>query len=146
MAEIEAEIVIVGSGIAGALLAARLAQAGVKVAILEAGAKVDRAEATLLECAAQDTGVPLSAEPKGRSSDQQRPRLLVSSDRAGQIQEHLSQSGRRDDVALARELPALRSERFSPLRRLSLRGRLADHLRGPRAVLQRGRGRDRRVG
>ncbi len=48
MAEIEAEIVIVGSGIAGALLAARLAQAGVKVAILEAGAKVDRAEATKL--------------------------------------------------------------------------------------------------
>jgi choline dehydrogenase-like flavoprotein len=46
MADIEADVIIVGSGIAGALLAARLAEAGVKVAILEAGARVDRAEAT----------------------------------------------------------------------------------------------------
>jgi glucose dehydrogenase len=46
MAEIEADVIIVGSGISGALLAARLSQAGVKVAILEAGVRVDRAEAT----------------------------------------------------------------------------------------------------
>jgi choline dehydrogenase-like flavoprotein len=46
MADIEADVIIVGSGIAGALLAARLAVAGVKVAILEAGARVDRAQAT----------------------------------------------------------------------------------------------------
>jgi choline dehydrogenase-like flavoprotein len=46
MTEIEADVIIVGSGISGALLAARLSQAGVKVAILEAGARVDRAEAT----------------------------------------------------------------------------------------------------
>lgn len=45
MADIEAEVVIVGSGISGALLAAKLAAAGVKVAILEAGARVNRAEA-----------------------------------------------------------------------------------------------------
>ena len=45
MADIEADVIIVGSGISGALLAAKLAQAGVKVAILEAGARVDRAEA-----------------------------------------------------------------------------------------------------
>jgi choline dehydrogenase-like flavoprotein len=44
--DISADVVIVGSGIAGALLAAGLASAGVKVAILEAGARVDRAEAT----------------------------------------------------------------------------------------------------
>src|SRR6185437_3024721 len=43
---IDVDVVIVGSGVAGALLAARLAAAGVKVAILEAGAKVDRGEAT----------------------------------------------------------------------------------------------------
>ncbi len=48
MADIEADVIIVGSGIAGALLAAGLAEAGVKVAILEAGAPVDRAEATQL--------------------------------------------------------------------------------------------------
>jgi choline dehydrogenase-like flavoprotein len=39
-------VIIVGSGISGALLAARLADAGVKVATLEAGARVDRAQAT----------------------------------------------------------------------------------------------------
>ena len=46
MADIEADVIIVGSGVSGALLAARLSAAGVKVAILEAGAAVDRAEAT----------------------------------------------------------------------------------------------------
>jgi choline dehydrogenase-like flavoprotein len=46
MADIEADVIIVGSGIAGALLAARLAKAGVKVAILEAGARVERGQAT----------------------------------------------------------------------------------------------------
>jgi len=46
MADIEADVIIVGSGVAGALLAAKLAEAGVKVAILEAGTRVDRAEAT----------------------------------------------------------------------------------------------------
>src|SRR5215471_12104828 len=46
MTDIEADVIIVGSGIAGAMLAARLSNAGVKVAILEAGAAVDRAQAT----------------------------------------------------------------------------------------------------
>ena len=44
MADIEADVIIVGSGISGALLAAKLAAAGVKVAILEAGAAVDRGD------------------------------------------------------------------------------------------------------
>lgn len=43
--EIMADVVIVGSGISGALLATGLAKAGVKVAILEAGDKVDRTTA-----------------------------------------------------------------------------------------------------
>ena len=45
MADIEADVIIVGSGISGALLAAKLSASGVKVAILEAGARVDRTEA-----------------------------------------------------------------------------------------------------
>lgn len=45
MKERSAEVLIVGSGIAGALTAARLAKAGVKVLILEAGPRVQRAEA-----------------------------------------------------------------------------------------------------
>jgi len=45
MREHSAEIVIVGSGVAGALIAARLARSGVKVLILEAGPRVQRAQA-----------------------------------------------------------------------------------------------------
>jgi choline dehydrogenase-like flavoprotein len=45
VADINADVIIVGSGIAGALLAARLASAGAKVAILEAGQAVDREDA-----------------------------------------------------------------------------------------------------
>ena len=40
--DVAADVVVVGSGVAGALLAAKLAKAGVRVAILEAGAPVDR--------------------------------------------------------------------------------------------------------
>jgi choline dehydrogenase-like flavoprotein len=43
--DISADVVVVGSGVAGAIMAAKLAAAGVKVAILEAGASVDRGEA-----------------------------------------------------------------------------------------------------
>ena len=45
MTDLHADVVIVGSGVAGALVATRLAQAGVKVALLEAGPRVDRAKA-----------------------------------------------------------------------------------------------------
>lgn len=45
MADIQADVIVVGSGVAGAILAARIAEAGLKVAILEAGPRVDRAEA-----------------------------------------------------------------------------------------------------
>ncbi len=45
MSDIRADVVIVGSGIAGALLAERLARAGVRVAILEAGPRIDRGAA-----------------------------------------------------------------------------------------------------
>ena len=45
MSDIQADVVIVGSGVAGALLTERLARAGVRVAILEAGPRIDRGEA-----------------------------------------------------------------------------------------------------
>ncbi len=45
MQEHRSDVVIVGSGVAGALTAARLAKAGAKVLILEAGPRVERAQA-----------------------------------------------------------------------------------------------------
>lgn len=43
--DISADVIIVGAGISGAIMASKLAAEGVKVAILEAGAKVDRQKA-----------------------------------------------------------------------------------------------------
>jgi len=46
--DITADVIIVGSGISGAIMATRLVAAGLKVAILEAGANVDRPAAVSL--------------------------------------------------------------------------------------------------
>ena len=45
MSVVEADVAIVGAGVAGALLADRLAASGVRVAILEAGPRIDRGAA-----------------------------------------------------------------------------------------------------
>lgn len=42
----DADVVVIGSGVAGALLARKLAEAGVKVTILEAGGAINRTEST----------------------------------------------------------------------------------------------------
>jgi len=44
---VDADVVIVGAGIAGALVASRLAAAGVKVTVLEAGPRIDRGKAVI---------------------------------------------------------------------------------------------------
>jgi glucose dehydrogenase len=71
-----AEVVVVGSGVAGSLVAAQLAKAGVKVLLLEAGPHVQRAAAVdqyraalikIPECAYPDTAYaprPRSDDPK----------------------------------------------------------------------------------
>ncbi|MCY4343287.1 MAG: GMC family oxidoreductase [Gammaproteobacteria bacterium] len=45
MKAVAADVIIVGSGVAGALVAERLARAGIGVAVLEAGSRIDRAQA-----------------------------------------------------------------------------------------------------
>ena len=53
-APLEADVVIIGSGVAGSLIAWRLAEAKLKVLILEAGPRIDRVEAFKSYLAASD--------------------------------------------------------------------------------------------
>ena len=53
-AHFEADVVIIGSGVAGSLVAWRLAEAKLKVLILEAGPRIDRVEAFKTYLAARD--------------------------------------------------------------------------------------------
>ena len=65
--ELQADVIIVGSGVAGALVAERLAKAGVRVAILEAGGPVARGDAARRYLAAPiktlESPYELAAEP-----------------------------------------------------------------------------------
>ncbi len=105
---ISADVVIVGSGISGAMLAAGLAKAGVKVAVLEAGDQVRPCDGRehLLECRHQGARVRLSADSPGHASGLERPHLLVSPGRSRQFRQHLHQGGGGHHLALARHLPA----------------------------------------
>ena len=53
-APLDADVVIIGSGVAGSLIAWRLAEAKLKVLILEAGPRIDRVEAFKSYLAARD--------------------------------------------------------------------------------------------
>ena len=68
MLEIETDAVVVGSGIAGAVLATRLAQAGVRVAVVEAGPRIDRQRA-LETFAAAPAKTPESPYPRTAAAD-----------------------------------------------------------------------------
>ena len=65
MNDIEADVVIVGAGVAGALLAKRLAAKGVRVALLEAGPRIDRADALrrFVSAPAKTPEAPYAATP-----------------------------------------------------------------------------------
>ncbi|MCC6197807.1 MAG: GMC family oxidoreductase [Burkholderiales bacterium] len=72
MAILTADVVIVGSGIAGAMTGYTLARNGVKVLILEAGPRVDRANATALfrRSPTKTPNAPYPAHPKVPQPDE----------------------------------------------------------------------------
>ena len=130
MADIEADVVIVGSGVAGALIADTLAGAGVKVAILEAGDEVDRSEAVdRFQNALIKT--PESAYPVGPDADHPLswdPDYWYRQSGPEQVPQHLYQGGRRNHLALARHRNPHVSQRFSAGKPLQPRRRLAGGL------------------
>ncbi len=71
MSLIEADVVVVGAGFAGALLADRLAAAGIGVAVLEAGPRVDRGAAfrTFLETPIKTPESPYERLPEAGFPD-----------------------------------------------------------------------------
>ena len=68
MEESTADVVVVGAGVAGALLAERLAKAKMRVTLLEAGPRIDRAEA-VARFAGTATKVPESPYPRSAEAD-----------------------------------------------------------------------------
>ena len=68
----------------------------------------------LLERSDQGAGMPLPAGAAGHAPDLERSRLLVQSGRSGQVRLDLHQGRRRNDMALARHLPAAAAQRLSP--------------------------------
>ena len=73
-APLEADVVVVGSGVAGSLVAWRLAQAKLKVLILEAGPRIDRVEAfkSYLDAREKNVNAPYPPVPYAPSPRQNR--------------------------------------------------------------------------
>ena len=68
MSLVEADVVVVGAGVAGALLAAQLAQSNVRVVVLEAGPRIDRGQA-LRSFVAAPVKTPDSPYPRTAEAD-----------------------------------------------------------------------------
>ncbi len=147
---IRTDVVVVGSGVAGALVAFQLAKAGVKVTILEAGPPVDRDEAVEVFRAAT-AKVPESPYPNTAWAPHPtvleigvtRNRLLHPG-RPGPVRLHLRADRRRHHLALARHHPAAAAQRLPDEDPVRGRRELADQLCRPGAVVRQGRVRDRR--
>ena len=146
--DISADVIIVGSGISGALLAARARRRG-REGRDPGGGRGGRSRnggPDLLGCGHQGSGVPLPADAAGDASDLERPAFLVRAGRAGPFLQHVPKGGRRHHLALARHLPSLRAERLPAEDALRPGRGLADLLRRTRAILWPRRAGDRRIG
>lgn len=61
--DLEADVAVIGAGIAGALIAWRLASAGARVVIIDSGPVVDRAKGIAQALSRSPTGIPEAASP-----------------------------------------------------------------------------------
>ncbi|WP_416233225.1 FAD-dependent oxidoreductase [Castellaniella sp.] len=145
---LQADVVIVGSGIAGALAATRLAQAGLRILIIEAGQTrgPQSSGATFPGCRHQGARMRLPSAARGHPSHLGPPGRLVSAGRPRLLQEHLPEGGGGYHLALARHLPAPRAQRLSDTNPVRPRGGLADHVCRPGALLPASRACARGVG
>ncbi|MGN5381339.1 NAD(P)-binding protein [Streptomyces lasalocidi] len=161
-AEVLYDAVVVGGGIAGALIAARLSDAGKRVLILEGRPGrgphpegLRELPRPLLLGHRQGQPVPLPGRRRRPDAPRHRrtPHLpgrarrlgLPRPERALRHRHHVHPGPRRHHHALGGQDAADAPRGLPYAHALRRGGRLAAHLRGPRPLLQRGRTRDRRL-
>ena len=136
-----ADIVIVGSGVAGSLVATRLARAGLKVLILEAGPRVQRS-AALAQYRDALIKIPESPYPDAPYASHpvsDNPDHYYLQDGPDKFAQPVSATGRRHHVALAGHDAAFRSRRLQAALEIRRRRGLADLVRRSGAVVLRSR-------
>jgi NAD(P)-binding Rossmann-like domain len=139
--QVSADVVIVGSGVCGALVAAHLATRGIKVLVLEAGPRIARPAALAQYRAAliKVPECPYPNAPYAPHATSDRPEGYYLQNGPAKFEAILPAAGGRHDLALARHDVLVRPGRFSTA--IEFRGwrRLADFVRRPRALVLRGR-------
>ena len=148
------DVVIVGGGTAGALIAKRLTHAKLRVLVLEAGpatpATFDGYTKHLEHFYAAAAKGPESPWPRvaeRAAARHPRPplrRRLLRPERPAELRQQLHAAPGRLHAALARRLAAHAARGLRAALAPRRRSRLAARLRGPRALLQAGRVRARR--
>ena len=98
----QADIVVVGSGVAGALTAAKLAAGGSKVLILEAGPRVDRGEGLerFQKSRTQDDAVALCKPGACAVAGYGSAQRLLRAERADEVRGAVSAGGGWEHLAL----------------------------------------------
>ena len=137
---IQADVVVVGSGVAGALIASRLAANGLKVLILEAGPRVDRGEGLerFQKSRTKTTLSPYANPPHAQSPGHRPAERLLRPQRPHEVRGAVSARRRRQHLALGRQRVPPASQRLPDALAVRQGGRLADRIRGAAAALRPG--------